>query len=470
MRRCLFLVRILLCVFVLGMSASVYGQWGQWAHDPQHNGFVPDVQAQPLTAKRWALTIDSTIGGGDILIHYAAPLIDQNNNIFMTYKERIDLTLHRSVMALDAGGNSICTYESDMDVQYVPPPSSWEPVFHPILANGVLYVPGARGVMHVVNPTDCSQITTISFYDIPPDPTIRQQLLNTVFVAGVPSADANGNVYYPVLVRAGAPLGLTSQFVEIAPDGTTTTAGYADLTGDATQRPPINSGAAIGSDGTIYTGSVRQGGPSVGWLLALNPDLSLKWMSSMASDPSRVAQLIDQSSSCPVVGPDNRVFYGGWNGNQLSDGYLYSFGPDGTFLGSFDFGWDTTPAIFPDPDGDPTHYHLVQKYNRYQDQRYYMVSLDPNTMSIECQWELVGREWCINAPAIDLNGTVYTNGEDGYLYALAGLYPTANGCNPTMTRILLDQPRSAAYTPLSLGPDGTVYTLNNGRMFAVGNP
>jgi hypothetical protein len=458
-------LHIAVSMFVLGIGVSLAADWTQWAHDPQHNGYLPDVQGQSVGAIRWALTIDNTISpSGSILIHYASPLIDQANNIFMTKKERIDTTIHRSVMKLDADGNVGCSYESD----YVPPPSAWEPVFHPVLANGILYVPGARGVLHLVSPDDCTEFkgSPIAPYEIPEDELIRLQLLSTVFVAGVPSVDLKGNLYYPMLARFGAPLDLKNQFVKVDPSGGVSSVNYADLTGDSSQRPPLNGGAAIGPDGTIYIGSV--GGP--GWLLALNPDLTLKWQGSMSADPGRAALLIDQSSSCPVVGPDGRVFYGGWNSNGQSQGYLYSFSPDGVFLGSFDFGWDTTPAVYPDPDGDPAHYHLVQKYNRYAERRYYMVSLDPNTMSIECQWELVGREWCINAPAIDQTGAIYTNGEDGYLYRLTGMYPVNGKCNPDRTRILLDQARDAAYTPLALAPDGAIYTLNNGRLFAVGDP
>ncbi len=471
MRNCLCLLRKLVYISVLAGGVSVYAQWNQWAHDPQHNGYVPDVEGQPVNNIRWALEYDHSTPGGSIFIHYASPLIDGSNNIYMTERERIDGVVHYGVMKLDATGAVLCRYASD----YAVPPfpfSRWEPVFHPVLTNGLLYVPRGRGALQGISPDDCSEIgDPIAPYPIPDDPDLLRQLLMTVFVAGVPTADASGNVFYPLLALSGNPLNLKSQFVRVDASGPVTSVNYEDLTGDPAQRPPMNAGAAIAPDGTIYIGSVRQGDPSTGWLVAVNPDLTLKWKGSMASDLSRVARLIDESSSCPVVGPDGRVFYGGHNGNQLSDGYLYSFSPNGDFLGSFDFGWDTTPAVFPDPDGDPTHYHLVQKYNRYLDRRYYMVSLDPNTMSIECQWELVGREWCINAPAIDKNGTVYTNGEDGFLYALQGMYPASNGgCSPTATRIMLDRARDAAYTPLALGPDGTVYTLNNGRMFSVGNP
>ncbi|HTS60813.1 MAG TPA: hypothetical protein VMH28_02255 [Candidatus Acidoferrales bacterium] len=36
-------------------------------------------------------------------------------------------------------------------------------------------------------------------------------------------------------------------------------------------------------------------------------------------------------------------------------------------------------------------------------------------------------------------------------------------------KIFLNQALGAAYTPLSLGPDGRIYTENDGILFAVGN-
>jgi hypothetical protein len=209
---------MLVGILMLGAGGLAYAQWPQWAHDPQHNGYVPDLEGQPVSTILWQLQYDHSVPPppGDLLIHYASPLIDASNNIFMTEREVISGVLHYGIMKLDATGAVLCRYESADDERYKSPPGGgWEPVFHPILANGALYVPGARGVMHVVNVDDCSQITTISFYDIPPDPDIRQQLLNTVFVAGVPAADANGNIFYPAWALSGNPLGLTSQLVEI---------------------------------------------------------------------------------------------------------------------------------------------------------------------------------------------------------------------------------------------------------------
>jgi hypothetical protein len=70
-------------------------------------------------------------------------------------------------------------------------------------------------------------------------------------------------------------------------------------------------------------------------------------------------------------------------------------------------------------------------------------------------------------PAVDMNGTVYVNSEDGNMYMLpqghSGVFTQAGG------NIFLNLAIGAAYTPLSIGPDGKLYTQNDGHMFSVGN-
>jgi hypothetical protein len=73
-----------------------------------------------------------------------------------------------------------------------------------------------------------------------------------------------------------------------------------------------------------------------------------------------------------------------------------------------------------------------------------------------------GFEWCINAPAIDLFGNVFANSEDGSLYVI-------RQGGSLLGKIFLNQAIGAAYTPLSLGLDGRIYTENDGILFAVGN-
>jgi hypothetical protein len=63
---------------------------------------------------------------------------------------------------------------------------------------------------------------------------------------------------------------------------------------------------------------------------------------------------------------------------------------------------------------------------------------------------------------VDGEGKVYANSEDGHLYVMrqGGQLDSA---------LFLNLAIGAAYTPLSIGPDGTIYTQNDGRLFVVGN-
>ena len=66
---------------------------------------------------------------------------------------------------------------------------------------------------------------------------------------------------------------------------------------------------------------------------------------------------------------------------------------------------------------------------------------------------------------IDSNGVVYYPSEDGHVYS------AAQGHHGVFTdwqqRIFLKEALGAAYTPLSIGDDGKVYTQNDGNLFIV---
>jgi outer membrane protein assembly factor BamB len=70
-------------------------------------------------------------------------------------------------------------------------------------------------------------------------------------------------------------------------------------------------------------------------------------------------------------------------------------------------------------------------------------------------------------PAIDSSGNVFVNSEDGNIYVLpqgnTGIFKMPGG------NMFLNIALGAAYTPLSIGPDGKLYTQNNGHLFVVGN-
>jgi hypothetical protein len=77
-----------------------------------------------------------------------------------------------------------------------------------------------------------------------------------------------------------------------------------------------------------------------------------------------------------------------------------------------------------------------------------------------------GFEWCINAPAVDGNGRVYVESEDGNVYVLGqghtGVFTTPD------FKIFTNLAIGAAYTPFSIDPAGRLYAQNNGHLFVLG--
>jgi hypothetical protein len=72
-------------------------------------------------------------------------------------------------------------------------------------------------------------------------------------------------------------------------------------------------------------------------------------------------------------------------------------------------------------------------------------------------------EWCINSAVVDAaDGSVIANSEDGILYR----WDLAS--NTLTEQIRLNGPRPEAYTPTVIGPDGTVYAINNATLYAIG--
>jgi hypothetical protein len=289
------------------------------------------------------------------------------------------------------------------------------------------------------------------------------------------------------------------------------------------QRPGVNITPAIAPDGTIYSVTVAHNpfASRYAYIVAFHADLSLKWTASLrdrlndgcgvtvpiatsttpqantcrvganfgvdpATNQRPAGRVIDQSSSSPVVTPDGGVIYGAYTRYDFARGHMFRFDAAGNFQAAYNFGWDSTPAVYP----HHGTYSIVIKDNHYDAGNYcepipgdslstavcvdapkgpyYITQLDPN-MHIEWQFKSTstdathnnGFEWCINAPAVDVAGNVYANSEDGNLYMIG----QGGGL---LGHIFLNQALGAAYTPLSLGPDGRIYTENDGILFVVG--
>ena len=442
----------------------------------------------------------------------------------------------------------------------------WQPVFHPALSNNAVWVPGAGGTVFEVSYGSGNLIARFNPFGTSIDP-------NT-FVTSPITIDAQGNVYYNVLKlnitndpTTNDPWAFGPNFdgtgsadipdawlVQISSDGTINKVSYKSLTFSPaapttcntsfvtselpwppsptaktrtvpclSQRPGVNITPAITPDGTIYSVTVAHNpfASRYAYIVAFNPDLSLKWTASLrdrlndgcgvlvpiatvnapqanrcrfgsnfgvdpATNEKPAGRVIDQSSSSPVVTPDGGVIYGSYTRYDFARGHTFRFDAAGNFEAAYSYGWDTTPAIYRhdgtysivikdnhfdagnycEPVGDPLSHVVCVDAPKGP---YYMTQLDPN-MNIEWQFQNTNNDsthnngfaWSTSAPAVDILGNVYANSEDGNLYVIrqgGGL----------IGNIFLNQALGAAYTPLSLGPDGRIYTENNGHLFAVGN-
>jgi hypothetical protein len=190
----------------------------------------------------------------------------------------------------------------------------------------------------------------------------------------------------------------------------------------------------------------------------------------------------DQGSSVPVALPDGAVLYGGFTAYNGARGHLVKVSPTGQLMGTYDFGWDVTPAVW--RHGDT--YSIVTKDNHYFDAQgnegpYNMTQL---SRDLDIEWRYTstetrscstlpdagldcvsdhpdGFEWCVNAPAVSPDGTVYANNEDGRVYSIR------QGGTQLEQRFLL-QSLGAAYTPIAIDSQGRIYSMNGGVMTVVG--
>ena len=241
-------------------------------------------------------------------------------------------------------------------------------------------------------------------------------------------------------------------------------------------------------------------------------------------------RMLDSGTSSPVVLPDGNIYLGAYTRYNIARGHAYKLrGSDGTILATYDFGWDDTQAVLRHEDDDQGSYSIVMKDNHYDEEAGFYCSTDelddegnPRPVSlggdplhlpnIVCdytgipagpfyitqvdsnlvpEWKFLstetrdchrnpdgtidcvddgkhpnGFEWCINAPAIDGEGNVYVESEDGNIYVLeqghTGIFTTPKA------KLFTNLAVGAAYTPYSIDGEGRGYGQNNGHLFVVG--
>ncbi len=574
---------------------------------------LADVVYDPFTAAEERDT------GGDLLVHYQVPLVD-GNDVFMEFKTGRFIECDPPGSGNPPAGETDCgqsawnsqiwnqrrlhwengvlvekwNFQSDWKAVRIEL-AQWEPVYHAVLANGFVYDPGFGGSVFKLDRGDGSIVTRISpFGALDPN----------TFVAGPLSADSSGNVYYNAIKFTDQTIGVypglvNSWLVKIAPDDTVSMVSYGTLLAAiapaasdpcersftastlpwppspssnprtrpcGAQRPGLNIAPAIGPDGTIYTASKGHGesnffgfqlsGDRASFVVAVNPDLTRKWATSLAHtlndgcgillpiassstpiqkgacrnganvgvDPSTnrsgSGRILDAGTSSPVVLPDGNIYFGAYTRYNIARGHAYKLrGSDGAIQAIYNFGWDDTQAVF-QHDGT---YSIVMKDNHYDEEAgfycntpdtpvsqggnpafipnvvcdftgipagpFFITQVNPNlvpewkfqsTETLDCHRNSNGTvtcvndgkhpngfEWCINAPAVDGNGNVYVESEDGNIYVLdqghSGIFTTPK------FKLFTNLAVGAAYTPFSIDHEGRLYAQNNGHLFVVGS-
>src|SRR5579884_218168 len=493
--------------------------------NPQHTSIYQPT-AQNLDTIKWQTPVDLNpqYSNGELLIHYGAALATTNNTILVSTKtgatNGFEINAFNGSSATGVNPTPMYTLTSD----YILPSHGWTPSYGPALAvtsSGTrLYYPGAGGTVYYISNPDSptpGPVTQLAFYGLANYQANASAFNSTVFIDTPITADSNGNIFFGFRVQgtAPAPLGTTqSGYARIDANGN----GSYVLAGNAANDTAHvswdnhNTAPALSNDGsTIYV--VVKSATSwstYGYLLGLDSTTLATKYKVFLKDPAsgNGAGILDDSTASPMIGPDGDVFLGimgnPYNGSR---GYLLHF--DSTLTQEDPpsaFGWDNTAAIVPAsmvPSYTGTSSYLIfSKYNDYAGTGAgsldgngvnqaalldpHAVKTDPHhdgNATLQVMREIFTangvtpdpgnitastpdavREWCINTAAVDpALDAVFFPSEDGNFY---------RWClkdDQLMQAINIGSGIGQAYVPTVIGPDGTLYAVNDATLFAIGN-
>lgn len=501
-------VRSSLAVLALSLCASYATAqapvWDGYARDQQHSA-LSTIPSQPLSRILWQTPVDLNpqYSGNELLIHYGSPSVTAANTVIVPVKTGANDGFEiKGINGND--GSLLWTQTTD----YTLPPHNWTPSYSPVVTpNNRLYYAGTGGSVYFrdnVNASGAVVPTQLTFYGQNP-----ANFSNNVFIDTPLTSDSAGNVYFGFEVTGSTALpGLAAGqggIARIAANGAATFVSAAAASGDGSMNKVVmNSAPAVSADGSTVFVAVNSGNFSNGYLLALN-STTLATKAKVAPQDPRFggnSPLPDDGTASPTVGPDGRVYFGVFDAQNTSRGWLQQYtltpGPGNTF--SFTagtpggFGWDDTASIVPASMVPSYHgtssYLLMTKYNNYKETggggQNMLAILDPNASTIDntrnnstgvsimqTVLTIMGvtpdgppagavTEWCINSAVVDpATDSILVNSEDGHLYR----WNLAT--NSLTQQIELTSGVGEAYTPTLIGANGEVFAVNNAVLFAV---
>ncbi len=493
--------------------------WSSFGGNSQHTS-VSSVPSQALEAVHWSTKVDNFPTSR--AAHYGGPVITVNNTVIYPYKTGNTQAANTPDYHIVARNGVDGALVWDITTPYIPASYSWYPLNQPVLATATnrVYFAGKGGTIYYRENPDSSNgaVTQLAFFGSMAHYQANQAAYdNNVFIETPLTADNAGNIYFGFRVTGANPMGLVSGIGRISVNGTISqaagswvsafqAAGGADNQIGSVQQ---NAAPALSNDGTTLYIVVKESGDWVyhGRLLGLNTNtLATKYNSGVLKDPRGAdAAILNLSTSSPMVAPDGRVFLGVFgNPYNGSRGWMLQFSGDlQTKYTPGGFGWDTTPSIVPasllgSQYTGTSSYLIFTKYNNY----YFsgggndggngsngIAILDPNATEVEYHrpeqntlvmkrvlyklgptpdWDYptvptAVREWCINYGAVDpATSSVIVNSSDGKFYRWH--LPTNSLVEPLVLTSGIGQP----YTPTVIGVDGSLYGIQNGSLFAMG--
>jgi hypothetical protein len=490
-------------MLALCSSGRLVAQPATFALNAQHTALY-STPGQPLARARWITSIDLNNTGAST--HYGAPVITPSNTVLVPVKTTNGVQIAFQVSAFE-GATGRLKYTLTTD--YILPAynNAGIPVYQPVLAASPsgwrLYYAGAGGTVYYVDNPDSDAPGApvhVCFYTNLNNYSSNAAAFNgTVFVNTPLTADTNGVIFFGFRVQGTAPAPLSttkSGFVRL---DSSNNANYV-LAGPASADSRIccdshNCAPALSNDGSTLYVAVKDSAPGYYcYLLGLDSTTLATKHRRLLLDPrnGQAASVPDEATASPMVAPDGDVFFGVgasfYPGNNFR-GFMLHFSADlQTQKPPSGFGWDYTAAIVPTnmvPSYTGTSaYLLFSKYNNYADGIDRVALLDPGATQIDPHPDASGlvemreiqtvigctpvnvyqsvSEWCINTTAVDpVTGCVFARSEDGNLYrwnlalnSLTEVFPLTAG---------IGEP----YVPTIIGPDGTVYTINGGTLFAL---
>jgi hypothetical protein len=446
------------------------------------------------------------VEGGGLPIHYGSPMITAANTVLVP--TRVSAKAGFRVVAYSgASGVRSWSVNTDYRLPRFTGPTFTAPLPAVLTRGKTLVIAGAGGTVLLrrhVNLT-AGRVQRQVFYGAAQWKAHRSGYDKAVKITTPLTAGPDGSLYFGFTVTGPTPAHLSSGIARIDARGHAIWTTAAAVSGNRTFTGVApNCAPALSRNGRIIyitvTSHIDATSHAHGILVGLDATTLRPRFRIALTDPvtGRPALISTGSTASPTVGPDGDVYFGVQeNPNFGHDGRGWLLHFNATLTGTKipgSFGWDNTVSVLPARAVPGYHgtspYLLVSKYNNYLDAGPHgdghneVAVLDPRSSQkdpyanvrtmqavrtvlspVHVPGEPAGAryEWCINSAAVDTaDHSVMVNSEDGTLYR----WDLAR--NTLAEKIRLNRPRPEAYTPTIIGPDGTVYAINNATLYAIG--